>query len=93
VGEAGRQCERGSGGGRLDPETGGPAVRRGCVTGEQLWRRRRVDGLAGLIHGFFFFLFFILLTKTGRATTSVNAMINHDLLTEAVAKTALVKAF
>jgi hypothetical protein len=49
-----------------------------------------VDGFAGLIHGF---SFFILLTKTGRATASVKAMINCDLLTEAVAKTVSVKAF
>jgi hypothetical protein len=32
-----------------------PAVRQGCVTGKQL--RRRMDGLAELIHGFFCFLF------------------------------------
>jgi hypothetical protein len=60
AGEAGRQCGRGSDGGRPDPETSRriPTVQRGCGTEEQLWRRRRrVDGLAGLIHGFSFFCF------------------------------------
>jgi hypothetical protein len=32
-----------------------PAVWQGCVTGKQL--RRRMDGLAELIHGFFLIFF------------------------------------
>jgi hypothetical protein len=37
-----------------------------------------VGGLAGLIHGFFFFCcFFIRLTEAGRATASVKATINR----------------
>jgi hypothetical protein len=51
-----------------------------------------VDGLAELIHRFPF-LFFIQLTETRRATTSVKVMINRDLSTEAVVKTASVKPF
>jgi hypothetical protein len=39
------------------------------------------------------FCFFIQLTKASRPTTSVKAMINHDLSTEADAETAPIKAF
>jgi hypothetical protein len=50
-----------------------------------------VDGLAGLIHMFSFFLVFLIrFIEAGRATASVKATINYDLLTEAVAKTASV---
>jgi hypothetical protein len=50
-----------------------------------------VDGLAGLVHGLsYFFLFFYLINRGGRPTTSVKATINHDLLIEAVSLPASV---
>ena len=55
--------------------------------------QRRVDGLAGLIHGFSFSLFFYSINRGGQATASVKATINHDLSAEAVAKTASINPF
>jgi hypothetical protein len=45
-------------------------------------------GLVGLSMGFLLFYFLNRLTETGRATASVNVMINRDVGSEAVAKTA-----
>lgn len=42
---------------------------------------------------FFFFCFFNFITEAGSETALVKATINHDLASEAVAKTVLVNAF
>jgi hypothetical protein len=59
-------------------------------TGEQLWRRRCMDGLVGLIHRFSLFCF--LFDLLGWASNRLGeGPINHDLSSKAVAMPALVR--
>ena len=52
-----------------------------------------VDGLAGLIHGVFFFFFIFLINQGGHGNPSVNAMINHGDCSEVVGPDCLEKSF
>jgi len=47
----------------------------------------------GLSMVFFFFECLIQFTEAGKAIASVKATVNHNLSTEAIAKTASIKAF
>ena len=52
-----------------------------------------VDGLAGFIHRFSFFVLFYSINRGGQATASVKATINRDLWTEADGLPTSVKLF